>query len=142
MNRVIIKSQMYMPSPSGVGQISSKGLGRKVEGIIFCGAEVELMFPEFVEAATALNASKGQDVLRSADGPAHARLFAAAANDRFTTRLHHARADEEALIAKGFVLHPADIVLEVAQRLLHGGRGGGSCRTGPRTSHQVLDPGL
>ena len=56
--------------------------------IIFGGPEVEMMFPKLVEAPTALNASKGQDVLGAANGPAHAGLFATPPNDRLASRLN------------------------------------------------------
>ena len=83
----------------GGGQNSSSG--GEGECAIAFGVLIEPVFPERVQAPTAVNATQGQNVFRAGDGPEHAGLFAASADHRFATRLHHPRADEIARLEEG-----------------------------------------
>src|SRR5439155_19647166 len=56
-----------------------------------------------------------QNLLRPQFRPEHARLFTSRADDGFAARFHHARSNEKPPFAKGSVLHPANVVQEIAQ---------------------------
>ena len=78
------------------------------------------MLPELLEPAAGVNATQGQNVLRSGFSPEHARLFTPGSDDRLAARFDDSRADKEALAAEGSVFHSFHVADEVSQFILHG----------------------
>ncbi len=78
------------------------------------------MFPELVQASAAGDAAQRQNIFCAGQGPEHAGLFAACADDRFASSLHDTRTDKVPCGAKGAILHALDIALKISQFLLDG----------------------
>ena len=113
-------------------------LRRQGQGVVAGRVSVEPVLPELRQAPTALDAAQGQDVLGPRLAPEHARLLAPRADHRFAARFDHPGADEQALPAEGAILHPRDVVDEVAQFLFDGGGAGGAGALPPGLRNQGL----
>src|SRR5271165_6189650 len=69
--------------------------------------------PVILEAAIEVATSQGDDRVGAANGPEHAGLFQAGANDGLAASLDHTGADEEVLLAELGVAHPLCVPFEI-----------------------------
>ena len=92
-------------------------LGQR-QAIVAGSLSVEPLFPELIQPAAGMDAAQSQDIFRTGFAPEHARLLAAGADEGLAAGLDDPRADEEALTAKGPILHSFHIVDEVSQFVL------------------------
>ena len=113
--------------------------GCEREVVIASGEDIEVVFPEGVNASALMDATKSEDVLGAWCGPEHAGLFAARTDYGFASCLDHAGTDEEAPAAKAAVTHAFFVAFEVAQSLFDG-LGIGMCGgNAPRLGDDAFD---
>ena len=75
---------------------------------------IEAVFPEFVQATAAVEATEGEEVTGAGFGPEPPGLLAPSAADGLASGLNHAGADEVTGRAEGSLLHSIHLADPVA----------------------------
>ena len=74
--------------------------------------------PSVIEAVTGGSTAQSENILSALDGPKHAGLFEALADDGLAPCFDDARADEPAPFLEGAILHAVAVGFQIGQLLI------------------------